>query len=118
MIINKMQEMIHQDKLDSYNVPFYTPNIIEIEEEVRKEGSFALEKIDIFETNLNASGDARKDGRVLSMAIRAIQESMLSHHFGGEIIDALFNNYSELLIQSMEREAIRSVQIGVVLTKL
>ncbi|KAF3326668.1 Salicylate carboxymethyltransferase [Carex littledalei] len=111
-------EMIHQEKLDSYNVPFYAPNIIEIEEEVRKEGSFTLDYIDIFETNLNASGDARKDGRVLSMAIRAIQESMLSHHFGGEIIDALFNNYSELLIQSMEREAIRSVQIGVVLSKL
>jgi SAM dependent carboxyl methyltransferase len=113
-----MQEMIHQEKLDSYNAPFYAPNTIEIEEEVRKEGSFAIDYIDIFETNLNASGDARKDGRVLAMAIRAIQESMLCHHFGEEIIDALFNNFYELLVQSMEREAIRSVQIGVVLRKL
>ncbi|KAJ4730592.1 S-adenosyl-L-methionine-dependent methyltransferase superfamily protein [Rhynchospora pubera] len=111
-------EIIDQEKLNSYNVPFYAPNIIEIEEEVRKEGSFAIDYIDTFETKLNASGDARKDGKVLSMAIRAIQESMLSHHFGGDIIDALFNNYTELLIRSMEREEIKSVQIGVVLRKL
>jgi microcystin-dependent protein len=61
------------------------PNNPEIEEEeVCKEGTFAIECIDIFETNLNPSGDARKDGRALAMAIRAIQESMLGHHFGGD----------------------------------
>ncbi|KAJ3670715.1 hypothetical protein LUZ60_008141 [Juncus effusus] len=111
-------EIVDQEKLDSYNVPFYAPNMIEVEKEVCNEGSFAIDYIDIFEMDLRVSGDARKDGRVVSMAIRAIQESMLSHHFGEKTMDALFNNYTEILIQAMEREEVRSVQIGVVLRKL
>uniref|UniRef100_A0A0E0FRS8 Jasmonate O-methyltransferase n=1 Tax=Oryza nivara TaxID=4536 RepID=A0A0E0FRS8_ORYNI len=112
------QGLVEEDKVDAYNVPFYAPSIGEIEEEVRREGSFRMDYVQTYEINLSSSGDARRDGRTVSMAIRAIQESMLSHHFGPEIVDALFAKYTELVTASMEREEVKSVQIGVVLTRL
>uniref|UniRef100_A0ACD5VIN8 Uncharacterized protein n=1 Tax=Avena sativa TaxID=4498 RepID=A0ACD5VIN8_AVESA len=112
------QGLVEQDKVDAYNVPFYAPSLEEIEVEVRLEGSFSLDYVQTYEINLSSSGDAKEDGRTVSMAIRAIQESMLSHHFGAHIVDALFHRYTELVTESMEREEVKSVQIGVVLSRL
>ncbi|XP_047061596.1 probable methyltransferase TCM_000336 [Lolium rigidum] len=112
------QGLVEQDKVDAYNVPFYAPSLEEIEVEVRLEGSFSLDYVQTYEINLSSSGDAKEDGRTVSMAIRAIQESMLSHHFGPHIVDALFHKYTELVTESMEREEVKSVQIGVVLSRL
>ncbi|KAM3331828.1 hypothetical protein ACQJBY_027616 [Aegilops geniculata] len=112
------QGLVEQDKVDAYNVPFYAPSLQEIEVEVRLEGSFSLDYVQTYEINLSSSGDAKEDGRTVSMAIRAIQESMLSHHFGPDIVDALFHKYTQLVTESMEREEVKSVQIGVVLTRL
>ncbi|CAO2178619.1 unnamed protein product [Urochloa humidicola] len=112
------QGLVEQEKVDAYNVPFYAPSVKEVEEEVRREGSFSLDYVQTYEINLSSSGDAKEDGRTVSMAIRAIQESMLSHHFGPDIVDALFHRYTELVTESMEREEVKSVQIGVVLTRL
>lgn len=112
------QGLVEQEKVDAYNVPFYAPSVREVEEEVRREGSFRLDHVQTYEINLSSSGDAKEDGRTVSMAIRAIQESMLSHHFGADIVDALFHRYTELVTESMEREDVKSVQIGVVLTRL
>ncbi|KAF0916795.1 hypothetical protein E2562_011626 [Oryza meyeriana var. granulata] len=113
-----LQGMVEQGKVDAYDAPFYAPSIREIEEEVRREGSFRMGYARAYEANLSGSGDARRDGRTVSMAVRAIQESMLGHHFGTEIIDALFAKYTELVTAAMEREDVKSVQIGVVLTRL
>ncbi|BAB64171.1 putative S-adenosyl-L-methionine:jasmonic acid carboxyl methyltransferase [Oryza sativa Japonica Group] len=112
------QGVVEQGKVDAYDAPFYAPSIGEIEEEVRRQGSFRMEVARAYEASLSGSGDARKDGRTVSMAVRAIQESMLGHHFGTEIVDALFAKYTELVTATMEREEVRSVQIGVVLTRL
>lgn len=112
------QGLVEQEKVDAYNVPFYAPSVQEVEEEVRREGSFRLDHVQTYEINLSSSGDAKEDGRTVSMAIMAIQESMLSHHFGPDIVDALFARYTELVTESMEREDVKSVQIGLVLTRL
>jgi hypothetical protein len=76
--------------------------------------------VQTYEINLSSSGDAKEDGRTVSMAIRAIQESMLSHHFGPDIVDALFHRYTERHRVHIwrGREEVKNVQIGVVLTRL
>ncbi|XP_006646242.1 probable methyltransferase TCM_000336 [Oryza brachyantha] len=111
------QGAVEQGKVDAYDAPFYAPSIGEIEEEVRREGSFTLGYARAYETHLNGSGDAGREGRTVSMAIRAVQESMLGHHFGTGIIDALFSKYTELVTAAMEREEVKSLQIGVVLVR-
>ncbi|XP_073003033.1 probable methyltransferase TCM_000336 [Typha latifolia] len=111
------QGEVEQEKLDAYNVPFYAPSVKEIEDEVHKEGSFTIDYLRAYEIDIR-SGNAKEDGRIISMTIRAIQESMICHHFGGEIIDTLFQNYTKLLTESVEKEEIKSVQIGLVLRRM
>ena len=113
-----MQGLLEQEVVDAYDAPCYAPSAQEIQEEVTKEGSFSLDYVRTYEANLNSAGDAKRNGRTLSMAIRAIQESMLSHHFGAGIVDALFDKYTELVTESMEKGVVKSVQIGAVLVRL
>ncbi|XP_072994664.1 probable methyltransferase TCM_000336 [Typha latifolia] len=110
------QGRITQEEVDSYNAPFYAPCAAEIEEEVEKEGSFIVDTIQAYEIDI-CTGDAKKDGRTASMAIRAVQESMISHHFGEEVVDHLFENYSKLLGQLMEKERTKAVNIIAILRK-
>lgn len=111
-----MQEEIGGEDLELYNAPFYAPSLKEIEDEVMREGSFMVEYLDIFKDKVG-SGDAKKDGVALAMAIRAIQESMLCHHIGREAIDRLFHIYSELLGEVMQEEEIMAGYAIVVLRK-
>ncbi|KAL5219738.1 hypothetical protein ABZP36_024451 [Zizania latifolia] len=113
------QGLVGQGKVDAYDAPFYAPSSGEIEEAARREGSFRLDYARAYEASLSGRGDdARRNGRTVSRAVRAIQESMLRHHFGMQIVDALFDKYTELVTASMETEDVTSVQIGVVLTRL
>lgn len=112
------QGLVEQAKVDTYNVPFYPPCIRDIEDEVRKEGSFRLDCARKYDCNTSTGGDAKEAARVVSMAVRAVQESMLNYHFGPDIMDMLFHKYAELITESMEKEDIKSVQLAVVLIKL
>ncbi|CAL4974537.1 unnamed protein product [Urochloa decumbens] len=108
------QGLLEQEKVDAYDAPYYASSAQEIEEEVAKDGSFSLDYVRTYEANLS-NGDAKRNATTVSMAIRAIQESMLSHHFGAGIIDALFHKFTELVTESMEKGEVKSVQIGAVL---
>lgn len=114
------QGLLEQEVVDAYDAPFYAPSAQEIAEEVSKEGSFSLDYARTYEANLNSGGgtDAERDGRIVSMAIRAIQESMLTHHFGAGVIDALFRKFTELVTESMRKGEVKSVQIGAVLVRM
>ena len=107
------QGVVEQGKVDALDMPFYPPCIQEIEEEVRKEGSFRLDYGRAYELKLPKGA-----ARTLSMAIRAVHESMLNHHFGPEIMDPLFNTYTDLIGEAVDREGVTTVQVGVVLVKL
>ena len=108
---------MEQGKLDSYDVHFYAPSKEEIEKEVRREGSFELEKIEMTEIDQNEQG-GESYGAVVAMTVRAIQESMISHHFGEGILDSLFENYARLVDQQMAKEDINPISFVVVLRKI
>lgn len=112
-----MQELVEEGTVDSYNVPFYAPSLKEIEDAVGKDGSFAIDHIQVYELN-TSTGNAKEDAAVTSTAIRAIQESMITHHFGEGIVDTLFQYYRELLSKAMSKEEIHSAHLVVVLRKL
>ena len=108
--------MVDEEKVDTYNVPFYAPSAKEIEDEVHREGSFVIDCIQAYELSTR-TGDPKEDARIISMAIRAIQESMISHHFGEAIIDTLFQIYNGLLSEFMVKEEIKSSHLLVILRK-
>lgn len=48
-----MQDFIEEEVVNSYNVPFYAPSIKEIDNEVKKEGSFMMEHIQAFDISVS-----------------------------------------------------------------
>ena len=115
-----IQGRVEEEKLNSYDVHFYAPCKEEIEEEVRKEGSFKLDRLDMLvikreEENSSSSGSY---GTAVARTVRAIQESMISHHFGEHILDCLFDTYANLVDQEMSKQEIRPLTFLLVLTKL
>ncbi|XP_077224777.1 putative jasmonic acid carboxyl methyltransferase 1 isoform X1 [Tasmannia lanceolata] len=81
------QGVIDQDKVDSFNLPFYAPSIQELEAIVNREGSFSLDRHEVIEIVNFTSGQN------VAKLIRAITESMLADQFGAGILDDLFRRY-------------------------
>lgn len=108
---------IEQEKLDSYDVHFYAPSREEVENEVCKEGSLKLERLEMFEIDKGEHG-IESYGTKVAMAIRAIQESMISKHFGERILDSLFENYARLVHEEMTKEDIKPITFVLVLRKI
>lgn len=97
---------------------FYAASREEIEEEVKREGSFELEKIEMFEMEkMEEDTHHESYGTKVAMTVRAIQESMISNHFGESILDTLFHNYATLLDQELAIQDIHPITFVVVLTK-
>lgn len=108
---------MEEGKIDSYDVHFYAPSKEELEERVKREGCLKLERLEMFEMEKD-SGDFTSYGARVAMTVRAIQESMIAHHFGEEILDDLFDIYGRLIDEEMAKEDIRAVTYVVVLKKL
>jgi len=117
LLVLIFQGEIEQDEFDSYDVHFYAPSREEIEDEVRKEGSLKLEKLEMFEMDKSEYG-SENYGTQVAVAVRAIQESMISHHFGERILDSLFENYARLVDEEMAKEDIRPISFVLVLRKI
>ncbi|KZV19984.1 S-adenosyl-L-methionine-dependent methyltransferase superfamily protein [Dorcoceras hygrometricum] len=114
------QGEVAEDKLDSYEVHFYAPSTEELEEQVRKEGSFKVESVQVYETDKDA-GDCSSYGVAVAKAVRSIQESMLVNHFGVTLmLDKLFHHYANLVDQHMltQDNSISSISIALLLTKV
>lgn len=105
-----------QERIDSFNAPFYAPSPEELAEEIEGEGSFCIRSSDQFragwddgvdDDQYSASG-GEANGAVrpvrhavrMAKAVRAVAESMLRSHFGERVgMDDLFCRYGGLLAQ-------------------
>ncbi|XP_039045836.1 salicylate carboxymethyltransferase-like [Hibiscus syriacus] len=118
LAISVSQGEIEKEKVDCYDVHFYAASRNEIEDEVRREGSFELERVEMFEIEKQVKG-GESNGTAVAMTVRAIQESMLYNHFGDGInLDTLFNNYAKIVDQEMAKQEINPVTFLLVLKKL
>ncbi|PPE01037.1 hypothetical protein GOBAR_DD02002 [Gossypium barbadense] len=96
--------LVCESDVDSFNVPYYYPCKEEVREIIEKEGSFVLNKLEIFEVNWDFEDDVcnenfvlekTKSGRNVANCILAITESMIASHFGDTIIDDLFSRFAQ-----------------------
>ncbi|KAK9052537.1 hypothetical protein SSX86_029166 [Deinandra increscens subsp. villosa] len=111
------KEEVKQEKVDEYDAHFYAPSRNELEDEVKKEGSFEIDRLEMFEIE-RYSGPYMSHGTAVARTIRAIQESMISRHFGEEILDKLFGIYGNLIDEEMGIEEIKPISFIIVLKKL
>ncbi|KAL5766453.1 hypothetical protein ACOSP7_017070 [Xanthoceras sorbifolium] len=120
--------LVEAAKADSFNIPCYHPCEEEVRDIVEKEGSFNLNKLEIFEVNWDPSDDPSnkefvfnkyRSGKNVASCIRAGTEPMLlACHFGKNIIDTLFNRYANHVAQHLAVEKTKIINIVVSMTKI
>ncbi|KAK8696178.1 hypothetical protein V6N13_001315 [Hibiscus sabdariffa] len=105
---------IEEEKVDSFNAPYYAPCTEEIKEEIQKEGSFTIDGLEAFEidwdggvvTDIHTPQGKQLVGQRVAKTIRAVVESMLESHFGIEpdVMDELFIRYENCFKTNIFRE--------------
>lgn len=93
---------MEEEKLDTYNAPYYEPYVEEIKTEIAKEGSFTLNCLEIIALPWDACNGGMKCDRAttaknLVRILRAINESMVQSHFGAEVLDPLFQSLTDII---------------------
>ncbi|KAF8018274.1 hypothetical protein BT93_H3235 [Corymbia citriodora subsp. variegata] len=117
--------LVEEQKLDSFNIPQYTPSPKEVQWEVQKQGSFSIDCLEVSEVNwsvLDTDSDSNivpKDGGYnLARLMRAVAEPLLVDHFGEDIIDEVFKRYGTLLADCMSKERNAFVNVVISLKKI
>ncbi|KAF8406461.1 hypothetical protein HHK36_008548 [Tetracentron sinense] len=122
-----LEGLIEEEKVDSFNAPYFAPSLEEIKWEIQKEKSFALECMKMIEIDWDtgvdscttgeekgcSSIDTLKSGKRVAMTLRAGLETMLINHFGEEIMDQLFEKMGNIA-GSMKRARFADVVISTV----
>ncbi|OMO76249.1 SAM dependent carboxyl methyltransferase [Corchorus olitorius] len=112
------QGLIDEEKLDSFNIPYYIASKDEVEYLVKKEGSFTTEFIDLIA--INTLDITRSTPESRANLIRSITESIISTQFGEEIMDKLYDNVTEIIVEDSKlgKEVTKRVSIVAVLKKI
>lgn len=109
-----------ESKLDAFNMPFYDPNVQELKQVIRNEGSFEINELETHGFDLGHSNYEEDDyeaGHDEAKCIRAVSEPMLVAHFGEDIIDTLFDKYAHHVTQHANCRNKTTVSLVVSLTK-
>ncbi|XP_073000567.1 probable jasmonic acid carboxyl methyltransferase 2 [Typha latifolia] len=124
--------LVEEEKVDSFNAPYYAPSLEEVKNEVINEGSFAINKIELFEASLeyaeedySNTKEPRSRSRcnsncaeLMAKGNRAVIECMLKSHFGEDIIEELFERYCILLEEYYSLHKAELTNIVVAMTKI
>ncbi|XP_039127494.1 jasmonate O-methyltransferase-like [Dioscorea cayenensis subsp. rotundata] len=102
------QGIVEMEKIDSFNLPYYTPTLEEVQNAIRREGSFAIKSIQMFDVGWREARDqaCEHDDKVeenattaqrMAKSMRACSESLFVSHFGAELMNELFERYSNFM---------------------
>ncbi|TXG49919.1 hypothetical protein EZV62_025794 [Acer yangbiense] len=110
--------LIDEERLDSFDVPYYTPSQEEVKELIDKEGSFAVDLMETFAIDIGDK-DIWSDATRYANNIRSFTEPMISHHFGVKILDELYDEITDLIVQDFasQTEPDKIINIVVVLKR-
>ncbi|KDP23998.1 hypothetical protein JCGZ_25386 [Jatropha curcas] len=111
--------LIEEEKLDTYNTPYYEPYTEDIKAEIEKEGSFALDRLVTLilpwdGCNGGIKCDRAKTAKNMGKAIRAVNESMIRNHFGANIMDILFEKFTEIMATDAKEVEHVSVAVSII----
>ncbi|XP_074306158.1 caffeine synthase 1-like [Silene latifolia] len=97
--------IIEEEKLDSFNLPVYFPCKEEIQEIVSKEGSFAIEHLEVvYDDVQNEIKNAELGAEFLAKVARSISEALISYHFGAHVWDDLYDMLYKVIFDNLEAD--------------
>ncbi|KAK8545102.1 hypothetical protein V6N13_066410 [Hibiscus sabdariffa] len=117
--------LVQESDVDSFNIPYYNPCREEVIEIIENEGSFNLDKIEIFEENWDSEDndynpnfifEKNKSGQNVAKTIRAVSESILATQFQEIIIDELFTRYAQHVGEHLSHEKTKAIIIVILMT--
>ncbi|XXG77309.1 hypothetical protein AAC387_Pa08g1484 [Persea americana] len=131
LLVKALMEMVSQGaiqraKVDSFDLPYYSPSAKELKAVIIMEGSFVLDQLQITEINWDANDnddnegfffDKEASGQNVAKFLRAATEPMLANHFGEEIIEELFRKYAEHVGEHLAMEKTKHVIFTISMTK-
>lgn len=113
-----MQGLIEEEKVDSFNIPQYTPSPADVKYVVEKEGSFTINQLEATRVHWNACNDKYKNvGYSVSRCMRAVAEPLLVSQFGEELMDLVFHKYEQIISECMSKAQTEFTNVIVSLTK-
>ncbi|XVF24052.1 hypothetical protein REPUB_Repub13aG0093400 [Reevesia pubescens] len=107
---------VDEEKLDSFNLPTFIPSKEEVEDLVEKDGTFTIEFMETIEVEL---GDVWVNGELRAKNVRSFSEPMISHQFGEEIMDQLYDKVTKILVEDymLGKQVTKNISIVAVLKK-
>ncbi|KAK8957756.1 Benzoate carboxyl methyltransferase [Platanthera zijinensis] len=101
--------LVEEAKLNSFNIPMYTPSMEEVKSIIEMEGSFHLIQAHTFESNWDPFDESIDDftvdkdlsGKNVAKYLRAVGEPLLASHFGTEIMNDFFSRFAKNIASHM-----------------
>ncbi|XP_021833355.1 probable caffeine synthase 2, partial [Prunus avium] len=119
-----LEGLIEEEKLDTFNMPYYAPTTKEIEEVIEAEGSLILQNLEVFKNDwdsyinqANSGLDKKTRAAIFATDIRAVGEPILASQFGEAPMDDLFRRFEADVLDHMERENYQFINLVISLTK-
>uniref|UniRef100_A0A368UI02 Indole-3-acetate O-methyltransferase 1 n=1 Tax=Glycine max TaxID=3847 RepID=A0A368UI02_SOYBN len=86
--------LISGEKRDSFNIPVYAPSLQDFREVVEADGSFAINKLEVFKGGsplvVNQPDDDGEVGRALANSCRSVSGVLVDAHIGDKLSEELF----------------------------
>lgn len=87
--------LISNEKRDSFNIPVYAPSLQDFKEVVEADGSFSINKLEVFKGGsplvVNQPDDAVEVGRALANSCRSVSGVLVDAHIGDRLSEELFS---------------------------
>ncbi|KAJ3696673.1 hypothetical protein LUZ61_000378 [Rhynchospora tenuis] len=107
-----LEGIVEEEKLDSFNLPFYAPSMEEAKAVINTQGLFDIIHMQMFESNWDPYDDSDDDfvidniqsGANFSMCIRSVLEPIIVSHFGESIVDELFSRFAMNVAKHLLKE--------------
>ncbi|XP_019166099.1 PREDICTED: salicylate carboxymethyltransferase-like [Ipomoea nil] len=118
--------LVEEEKLNSFNIPMYTPSPAEIKVLVEKNGAFTINCLEVSQIhwtefdndNINNNNNEKNNGGYnVVRCMRAVAEPMLVSHFGEGIMEDVFHRYREVIADSMSKEKTQFINVVVSLIR-
>lgn len=89
-----LEGLITSEKRDNFNIPVYAPSIQDFREVVEANGSFTINKLEVFKGGsplvVNQPDDEAEVGRALANSCRSVAGVLVDAHIGEELSKELF----------------------------
>ena len=93
-----MQGLVNEAKVDAFNIPLYYPTPKELKALIERSGYFSFGRMVILNNQKNHV--TLQNPSMLALFFSAPFEGLLEKQFGNEMVDELFNHYTEKVARS------------------